>query len=152
MKRNLFYTIIAAALITGACKKSQDINRDYAIPTGKGSYPVSSNALVDLSTNKTLGTDSLKAGYMVTTELQYFSQDPVKEINLYNTVGNGARTKIPTQPYAAAYSNIKKLDTLLIPYTVPTGLSQGTKIKLEYEIVNQNALNLVRTYTITTKL
>ena len=152
MKKNFLYTMAAAVLVISACKKSQDINRDYAIPTGMGSYPVSSNALVDLSTNKTLGTDNLSGGYLFNTELQYFSQDPVKEINLYSTVGTtGARTKVSTIPYAAAYSNMKKLDTLLIPYTIPTALAVDTKIKLEYEIVNQNTLNLIRTYTVTTK-
>ena len=141
--------MIAAALVV-ACKKSQDINRDYTIPTGKGSYPVSTNALVDLSTNRNLGTVNLAGGYTFNTELQYFSQDPIKEINFYSTIGSGVRTKINTIPYASAYSNIKKLDTLLIPYTIPTGQTAGTSIKLEYEIVNQNTLNLVRTVTVKT--
>ena len=150
MKKNLLYTIIAAALVMAACKKTQDINRDYAIPTGKGSYPVSTNALVDLSTNRNLGTVNLAGGYAFNTELQYFSQEPVKEINFYSTIGSGARTKISTTPYAPAYSNIKKLDTLLVPYTIPAGQAAGTSIKLEYEIVNQNTLNLVRTITLKT--
>lgn len=150
MKKNLLYTIIATTLIVAACKKSQDITRDYAIPTGKGSYPASTNTLVDMSTNRSLGTVNLAGGYTFSTELQYFSQEPVKEINFYSTVGTGARTKITTIPYAPAYSNLKKLDTLLIPYTIPTGQAAGTSIKLEYEIVNQNALNLIRTVTVKT--
>ena len=149
MKKMFFYIIVAALALT-ACEKSQDVNRDYAVPTGKGSYPVSTNTLVDLSTNKNLGTVNFNAGYAFNTELQYFSQDPVKEINLYSTVGSGARTKITTLPYAPAYSNIKKLDTLLVPYTVPAGQVSGTSIKLEYEIVNQNTLNLIRTVTVKT--
>lgn len=151
MKKNFLYTIVAAVLIISACKKSQDINRDYAIPTGKGSIPVSTNAMVDLSTNKTLGTDTLVPGYKFTTELQYFSQDPVQFVNIYSTVGSGTRMKLDSIKYAPAYSSIKKLDTLLIPYTVPTGLVKGTKIKLEYEILNQNTLSLIRNYTLVTK-
>ena len=150
MKKTFFYAIIAAALVIAACKKSQDINHDYAIPTNKGSYPVSTNALVDLATNRNLGTINLAGGYTFNTELQYFSQEPVKEINFYSTVGSGARAKITTIPYAPAYSNLKKLDTLLIPYTIPTGQAAGTSIKLEYEIVNQNTLNLIRTVTVKT--
>ena len=149
MKKMFLYTL-AAVLVVTACEKPQDVNRDYAIPTGKGSYPVSTNALVDLSTNKNLGTVNFSGGYAFNTELQYFSQEPVKEINLYSTIGTGARTKISTIPYAPAYSNIKKLDTLLIPYTVPAGQASGTSIKLEYEIVNQNTLNLIRTVTVKT--
>lgn len=144
------YAMLALVLIAGACKKSQDINRDYAVATGKGSLPVSSNALLDLSTNKTLGTVTLSGGYGFSTELQYFSQDPIKEINLYSTVGSGTRTKVNTLAYAPAYSMIKKLDTLLVSYTIPSGLAAGTKIKLEYEILNQNTLNLLRAVTVTT--
>lgn len=149
MKKFFLYAIVAAALAV-ACKKTQDINRDYAIPTGKGSYPVSTNTLIDLSTNRNLGTVNLAGGYTFNTELQYFSQEPIKEINFYSTVGSGTRTKISTIPYAPAYSNLKKLDTLLIPYTIPTGQAAGTSIKLEYEIVNQNTLNLVRAVTVKT--
>ena len=148
--KKIFFYITAATLAVTACEKSQDVNRDYAIPTGKGAYPVSTNTLVDLSTSKNLGTVNFNGGYAFNTELQYFSQDPVKEINLYSTVGSGARTKITTIPYAPAYSNIKKLDTLLVPYTVPAGQASGTSIKLEYEIVNQNTLNLIRTVTVKT--
>lgn len=149
MKKIFFYTVVTVLVVT-ACKKSQDVNRDYALPTGKGAYPVSTNTLVDMSTSKNLGTVNFNGGYAFNTELQYFSQDPVKEINLYSTVGSGARTKIVTIPYAPAYSNIKKLDTLLIPYTVPSGQAPGISIKLEYEIINQNTLNLIRTVTLKT--
>ncbi len=140
-----------AMLVMAACTKTQDINRDYAIPTGKGAYPVSTNTLLDMSNNKTLGADSLAGGYSFKTELQYFSQDPVKEINLYSTVGTGARMPVSTTPYAAAYSNTKKLDTLLVSYTVASGLAKGTAIKLDYEILNLNGLNLIRTVTVRSK-
>jgi hypothetical protein len=148
------YTIYILALtvfslVFCACKKEHDFIRDNTTPTGVGSTPVSTNALLDVGLNKSLGTTSgaatvYAAGASFKTELQYFSESPVKEINLYNTIGAGTRTKVSTIPYAAAFSNIKKLDTLLVPYTVPAAPS-STVIKLEYEILNQNTLNVLRT-------
>jgi hypothetical protein len=153
MRKYFIVVIIAGIIITGACKKSQDIIKDDTSPTGVGSYPVSTNTLQDVTVNPniTLGTVALKGGYTLKAELQYFSSDPVKEVNLYTTVGTGTRTKVLTIPYASAYSTIKKLDTLLVPYSVPTGLTAGTAIKLEYEILNQNTLNLLRPVTIKTQ-
>lgn len=153
MKNYFFMLVISGILISASCKKSQDIIRDNAVPTGAGSYPVSTNTLQDVVAipNVTLGNVPLKGGYSFKTELQYFSSDPVKEINLYTTIGSGARSKVFTVPYASAYSINKRLDTLLVPYTVPTGLAAGTSIKLDYEILNQNNLNLVRTATIKTQ-
>lgn len=148
----LYLSIIAACVIIAisSCKKSVDFNRDNVSFTGVGYYPVSTNALVDMATGRTLGTVNFAAGYALKTELQYFSQGPIQEINLYSTVGSTARAKILTIPYAPAYSNLKKLDTLLIPYTVPTGLAAGTSIKLDIEVLNKNALTVVRTATIKT--
>ena len=51
---------------------------------------------------------------------------------------------VTTSPYASAFSQSKRLDTLLVPYSVPTATA-GTVVKLEYEILNQNALKTTRT-------
>jgi len=148
MKKILYPAlVILASAGYSACKKAQDFNRDYAIPTGVGAYPVSSNTLVDVATNRNLGTVNLPAGYTATTELQFFAQDPLKEVNLYSTVATGARTKVGTWPYKAAYSQLKRLDTLLVPYTMPAAAS-NTSIKLDYEFLNQNGLTLLRTVTV----
>jgi hypothetical protein len=153
MRKSIFFLIILILTVAAACKKSQDVIRDNVVPTGVGYYPVSSNTLQDVVAvpNTNLGSVALKPGYAFKTELQYFSQDAIKEVNFYTTVGTGTRTKILTVPYTSSYSNFKKLDTLLVPYTVPTGLATGTSIKLEYEILNQNTLNLIRTATIRTQ-
>lgn len=134
-----------------SCKKSQNFLRDNTTPTSVGYAPVCTNGLQNVSLNPpvTLATTSgsatfIAAGSTFNTELQYFSKSAIKEINLYNTIGTGARTLVNTLPYASAFSDIKKLDTLLVPYTVPGGTS-GTVIKLEYEVLNQNALNVLRT-------
>lgn len=140
----------AAAFL--ACNKDEhDFLRDNTTTTSAGYIPISNNTLQDVTANpvRNLGTSSgtatvYPAGATFRTELTFFSQTPVKEINLYNTIGAGARTLVNSYPYAPAFSAAKRLDTLLVPYTVPTAAS-GTVIKLDYEIKNVNALSATRT-------
>ncbi|MDF2382775.1 hypothetical protein JMG10_14935 [Nostoc ellipsosporum NOK] len=143
-----YIPLILVIMTLAACDKSHDFIRDNASPTGVGSVPVSNNTLqnvvptppVNLGTSTSTAT-AFAAGATFRTELQYFSESPVKEIQFYNTIGTGARTQIATYPYAPAFSQSKRLDTLLIPYTMPTAPS-GTVIKLEIDILNQNGLRL----------
>jgi hypothetical protein len=152
MKRmNFIWALIFSAVVLAACDKSQDFLRDNTTPTGVGYAPTSNNTLQDVTANpiKNLGTSSstatgYTAGASFKTELTFFSQSPVKEINLYNTIGAGARTLVTTSPYAPAFSQSKRLDTLLVPYNIPAA-SAGTVVKLDYEILNQNALKTTRT-------
>ena len=44
-----------------------------------------------------------------------------------------------------AFSNSKRLDTLLVSYTIPTEPASNTVIRLDYEIKNQNSLSATRT-------
>lgn len=151
MKRNKYFIgLILGLMLLNACDKEKDFLRDNTIPTGVGYVPVSTNALQDVTVTpfKALGTSATSATVYATgatfkTELQFFSESPIKEINQYNTIGTGARTKVATWAYAKAFSNAKKLDTLLVPYTLPAAAS-GTVIKLDYEILNQNNLNVIR--------
>jgi hypothetical protein len=134
-----------------ACKKDVDFIRDNTETTGAGSYPISSNALIDVTTNRTLSTSltsstpRFNAGSDLNIELQYFSESPIKEVNLYSTVGTGARTKVFTKAYTPSFSSTKRLDTLMVPYQVPANATSNTGIKLDFEIVNQNTLSLTRT-------
>jgi len=153
-----YLAFLLTLLSVGACKKSQDFIRDNTTNTGVGYAPVCTNALSDVTAVPavSLATSSGTAkpyasGAVFSTELQYFSQSTVKEINLYNTIGSGTRTLAGTWPYQQAYSSIKKLDTLLVPYTVPAAAT-GTIIKLEYDIVNQDALSLTPPRTVYIKL
>jgi hypothetical protein len=144
------FILIVAAAVFYSCTKSKDFIADNTTPTGVGYRPVSTNPLRDLAAAANLDGRSYTVGSSFTTEIQFFSESPVKEINLYTTIGTGARTKIGTWPYAAAFSQVKRMDTLLVTYTMPAA-PVTTKIKLEYEILNQNALNLIRTATVTVK-
>ncbi len=146
----LFILFVIAASSIVSCEKSKDYIKDQSVSMGLY-LPVSTNALVDMADNLAINARSYAAGATFKTELQFFSVDPVKEINLYETIGTGAKNKVNTYPYASAYSNIKKLDTLLVPYTVGAALTSGTSIKLDYEILNVNTKSVVRTATIKVK-
>ena len=142
------------ALAVSACKENVDFVAENVVHTGVGYYPVSTNTLTDIATKANIPA---AAGYdkdqLITWELQYWSLSPIKEINLYETIGTGTRTLKANYPYKAAYSTLKAADTLIITYRVPVApiVATGTNIKLETEIVNANTLNLLRTVTIKVK-
>lgn len=143
--------VIIAAIAT-ACYEENDVVTEIMTPTGKGSYPVSVNTFVDLKSGLSVNNRVYATNVNFSFELQYWSIDPVQEINVYETVGAGAKTKIFSKPYSeiAAYSKIKSADTLVIAYQTPL-VPKETSVKLEVEILNQNTLSLTRLATIITK-
>jgi len=145
MKRYITIAMIISTLV--ACTKESDFIEDNTDPTGAGSRPVSTNTLYDVGRagNPALNAGSYAPGSEAKTELQFFSDSPIKEINLYSTI-NTVKTLEATIPYAPAFSKFKGNDTLLVTYTVPA-LPAGTSIKLDYEIMNENTLSVTRTAT-----
>jgi len=137
------FFIITVVLGTTACTKATDFVADNTTPTGVGSYPVSSNALTDTITKKAINGNStdFTVNKLLVFELQFFSPSPIKEVDVYATVGTTARVQILNWAYTSQYSSIKKLDTLLINFTVPN-VASGTSIKLEADVVNVNGLSL----------
>ena len=142
--------VLTVLFIAAACKKDLDFNRDNTTPTGVGYAPVSANPIQDITVNppKSLATTSgsataYTAGATFKVELTFFSQSPVKETTLSQTIA-GTKTLVTTIPYAAAFSKNKDSDTLLVPYTIPA-VAGGTVIRLDYQITNVNALNVIRT-------
>ncbi|MCX8019419.1 MAG: hypothetical protein N2747_02860 [Chitinophagaceae bacterium] len=147
-----FLLIYSFSMILFSCKKSQDFIRDNTTPTGVGYAPVSNNPILDYAFNppRSIGTTSggatsYPAGSTILAELTFFSQSPIKETQFYTTAGTGPRTLTATIPYSPAFSERKGLDTLIVPYTVPATVPVNTVIRMEYEIINQNGLKVVRT-------
>lgn len=145
--------ILATGLISGACYDDKDPVAEIITPTGKGYYPVSGNTFVDLVNAGTIGANRIYApGINIAFELQYWSEAPIKEINLYKTVGTTAREKVYSKPYSEvkAFSRRKSADTLIFHYTTPV-VATTTNVKLEVEIVNDNTLSLTRSLTLQSK-
>ncbi|GGK70747.1 hypothetical protein ACD591_04260 [Rufibacter glacialis] len=152
MKKIAFYLcgLALSGLSLTACYDEPDFIADNTTPTGVGSAPVSANELFDLATNTAISTANnantrqYAPGTEIRYELQFFSESPVKEINVYQTVGAGARTKVKTYPYAPAFSKVDRTDTLVVSYTVPQAPPE-TNVRIETEVLNQNNLNVIRT-------
>ena len=93
-------------------------------------------------------TTTVPAGSTVNLDLRYWSDDPVDKINLYATVGTGAKQTISSTTYQPAFSNVSKTDSLRLPYTVPAGLASGTSIKVDAEVLNKNTLTKTSSVTL----
>lgn len=153
MNKNKFLaTLLLLATGFTACDKSQDFLRDNTTATGVGYAPVSNNAILDYTFTppKAIATasssaTSYPAGSAIKAEVTFFSQSPVKETVLYNTIGTGTKTLVTTIQYAYAFSSLKGVDTLLVPYTVPAAPAVNTVIRLDFEIINVNGLKTTRT-------
>lgn len=156
----VFTSALFLALCIVSCEKSKDFIADNTTETGKGYRPVCGNTLqymnsftkrsISIGTSSS-GATAFPADTTFHTELQFFSQSPIKQFELYNTVGSTARTLVGTWPYKAAFSETKRIDTLLVPYTMPS-VASGTVIKLEYDIVNENGLKLLAPRTVYVKV
>jgi hypothetical protein len=153
MKYKMIIPIISLMAIATACYEDKDPVAEIITPTGKGFYPVSANTFTDLINGSSISANRVyKPNTNIQFELQYWSESPIREINLYRTVGSTAREKIYSKPYAevAAFSRMKSADTLVFQYTTPG--TTDTSVKLEVEIVNENTLSLLRSITLQSKL
>lgn len=138
MKRNIstYVTILfAATMLCAACKKNAPDQwlKDNIDIVGK--VPIIAGFTV-----KPPQTTNVIPGSTVQLDLRYWSDDPIDKINLRATVGAGAQQSVSTTAYQKAYSQVSRTDSLLLAYPVPAGLTVGTAIVMEVEVVNKNAL------------
>ena len=153
MNYKLILYLLSLMALAAACYDDKDPVAEIITPTDKGFYPVSGNTFSDLING---GTFSANRQYTQNTkiafELQYWSESPIREVNLYRTVGSTPREKFYSKPYPeiAAFSRLKDADTLVFQYTTPA-VAAVTTVKLEVEIINENTLSLLRTITIQSK-
>lgn len=132
-KYNYLFLFALVVGIFSACYKSSNWLDDNV--TGGKFYPnVFFNALDSATFTK---------GLTVRCNIEYWSQDPIKEIRFYDSVGTTARRVVATIPYTPAYSAFKKSDTLIYQYTVPVSAASNTTIRLDAEVVNQNGLTRI---------
>lgn len=86
-------------------------------------------------------------GEVVTFELQFIEQtDPIKQIVLMEKV-EPARDSVAVQtiPYARAYSRIKRVDTLVVRYTVPAGANKAL-VRVDARVESTNGQAKIRTF------
>lgn len=135
--RTLWGGLLALALLATGCKKELD---DHYTETGP-QYPT-------LLTSNSLGTATKYAtGEVVTFELQFAQQtDPIKQIVILQKVEPARDTSIvQTLPYAPAYSRSKRVDTLVVNYTVPAGANKAL-VRVDARVDSQNGQTKTRSF------
>jgi hypothetical protein len=147
MKSTSIITILSLVLLT-ACYDDDSNPIEDLSTLQPGHVPVSANTFVDLLNPDAKFT--YRSGTAIAFELVYWSDDPVKEINLYESLGTEPKEQILHAPYSdvAAFSKIKSADTLVFHYTAPP-VAQKTTIKFDIDIINENTRSLNRTLSIT---
>lgn len=123
------FIILASFFIVTACYEEEvwlDDNVDYlgkAVPSIY-MYP--------------LDSATFTPGRTARVQLEYFSNDGMKEIKVYQRVGSAtaARTLVTTLPYTPAFSKLKQQDTLIYQFPVPTGNAINTQIFIDAEAVS----------------
>ena len=146
MKKHIIKFIIglmAVPMLFSACKKDAPDKWLQDNITIIGKLPVIAGFTV-----KPPQTLTVASGATIQLDLRYWSDDPIDKVNLRATVGAAAKQMISTTAYQKAYSTVSRTDSLLLPYAVPTGLTTGSSIVMEVEVVNKNTLTKLSTLTL----
>lgn len=129
--------LLVLAVLAAGCKK--DALDDYYTVTGPQIPTFSGNALNTVA--------KYAPGEVVTFELQFIQQtDPIRQIVLTEKV-EPARDSVAVQtiPYAAAYSRLKRVDTLVVRYTVPVGANKAL-VRVDARVESTNGQAKFRTF------
>lgn len=131
-KISYIYQALLATIIVGllaSCYEEENWLEDNITPTGEY-FP-------------TIYMNDLESEYVpneaVSIVLEFASQGTLKNIILYQKLGEADEAVVSTTPYQPAFSEKKAQDTLALTYVVPA-LTDTTEITLRAEAVNANGL------------
>ena len=128
--------LLLAVLATG-CKKDE-LDKYY---TENGpQFPTFQGNALNTATK-------YSSGEVVTFELQFAQQtDPIKQVVILQKL-EPARDSVVVQtiPYAPAYSRIRRVDTLLVRYTVPAGANKAL-VRVDARLESTNGQAKIRTF------
>jgi hypothetical protein len=151
-------TLLAAAAVLFclfSCHKSGDFIDEGKLGNGVHYYPVILNDnLYDTVTHKRLNLldTTFSPGQTLIFELDYFSQDPVGELELWAGKSPGSLKKALEIPYSPTfYSPTKFADTVLFHYELPSGLDSLSKWFLQPRVVTSAGLPVTLDATIRIK-
>ncbi|UJP63695.1 hypothetical protein [Mongoliitalea daihaiensis] len=88
------------------------------------------------------------AGTNCTFDLRYWSEGEIDRVQFWVKLGTADPVLVDDRPYAPAFSNISKTDSLLINYTIPAALPVGTVVGMEARVTNKNLPNFPVTRTV----
>lgn len=128
---------VAVGFLMMSCLKEDNWLKDNIEETGNRYPNISDFEIENLK-------DEYDEGETVQLDLLFWSEDPIKEIVLRDSVVNESAQEVYSRysPDEASFSEKSQTDSLRIEYEVPTVPNDPSQINLEVEIVNENGLSV----------
>lgn len=135
MKKLILFLAVGLLLIS--CMEEDNWLEDNMERTGRHYPNISDFEIVDLQ-------DEYQEGETVRLDLLFWSEDPIEEIILRDSVVNESTQQVYSRysPDEATFSEASQTDSLRMEYEVPTVPNDTSEINLEVEIVNENGLSI----------
>jgi len=134
------YLIVALAVITLISCDEDNFFLDNIDRTGRN-FPVISNIVIQNE------QEQYTEGETVQLRVEFWSEDPVQEIVLYDSLVNvRAREVVLNEPADnAVFSDESQTDVIVLNYEVPAVPNDPTIINLQVEVINENGLSEINT-------
>lgn len=134
------YLLLAVAGIMIVSCSEDNFFLDNIDQTGR-SFPVISNIIIQNQ------QDEYTSDETVQIRVEFWSNDPVEEIVLYDSLVNiRDREVVLTEPAAnASFSDESQTDVIILNYEVPAVPEDPTTINLQIEVINENGLSEINT-------
>lgn len=129
--------VIAIGFLLVSCMEEDNWLEDNIEQTGRHYPNISDFEIVNMQ-------NEYEEGETVILDLLFWSEDPVEEIVLRDSVVNGSTQEVYSRysPDEASFSEESQTDSLRIEYEVPTVPNDPSEVNLEVEIVNENGLTI----------
>ena len=129
-----FSFFVLLALVISSCYKEPDFIGDNSTTEGKHFPVISGFNVVDKA-------DSYNQGESVKVDLDFWSTDPIKEINFHYRIGD-TDVIAATSSYVANFQEDSQTDELVMEIAVPAVDSTVT-VTIDAEILNENGLSVI---------
>jgi len=134
--------LLVACFLMVSCMEEDNWLEDNIEDTGRSFPNISDFEVVNAQ-------DQYQEGETVQLDLLFWSNDPVKEIVLRDSVVNQSGQQVYSKwDYTeASFSEASQTDSLRIEYQIPTVPNDPSEINLEVEVVNENGLTMTNVET-----
>jgi len=134
------YLLLVIAGLTLVSCSEDNFFLDNIDQTGR-SFPVISDIIIQNE------QDEYASGETVQIRVEFWSNDPVQEIVLYDSLVNiRDREVVLTEPAAnASFSEESQTDVIILNYEVPAVPEDPTTINIQVEVINENGLSEINT-------
>jgi len=128
-----FSLFVLLALLISSCYKEPDFIGDNSKTEGKHFPVISGFNIIDKA-------DSYSQGEMVKVDLDFWSLDPIKEINFFFKIGDSI-VLAGNSNYIANFQEDSQSDELVMDLLVPA-VDSVVEVTINAEVVNENGLTV----------